>query len=45
VRSLATTGRCTGRPTLTLCLRADQPPTDLRRLQLALSAAVTGRAA
>lgn len=45
VRSLATTGRCTGRPTLTLCLRADHSVSDLRRLEQALVIAVTGRAA
>ena len=45
VRSLATTGRCTGRPTLTLCLRADQDDAELHRLELALRAAVSGRAA
>ena len=45
VRSLATTGRCTGRPTLTLCLRADQGERDLERLDRVLRAVVHGRAA
>lgn len=45
IRSLATTGRCTGRPTLTLCLRADQRDAELDRLERALRAAVMGRAA
>lgn len=45
IRSLATTGRCTGRPTLTLCLRADQGDAEVRRLDRALRAAVSGRAA
>ncbi len=44
VRSLATTGRCTGRPTLTICLRADHVPAEVRRLENALAAAVTRRA-
>lgn len=45
VRTLATTGRCTGRPTLTLCLRADHDEDDLDRLARALTGVVTGRAA
>jgi 8-amino-7-oxononanoate synthase len=45
IRSLATMGRCTGRPTLTLCLRADQGDAELRLLERALRAAVSGRAA
>lgn len=45
VRTLATTGRCTGRPTLTLCLRADHDDAAVGRLARALSAVVTGRAA
>lgn len=45
VRSLATSGRCTGRPTLTLCLRADHSNGDLLRLERGLTAAVTRRAA
>ena len=45
IRSLATTGRCTGRPTLTLCLRADHGERELERLDRALRGAVTGRAA
>lgn len=44
-RALATTGRCTGRPTLSLCLRADHSAAELRTLQRALAAAVAGRAA
>lgn len=45
IRSLASTGRCTGRPTLTLCVRADQGDAELRRLERALRSAVSGRAA
>ena len=45
IRALATTGRCTGRPTLTLCLRADHGEAELTRLEQALRAAVDGRAA
>jgi len=45
VRALATRGRCTGRPTLTLCLRADLTSTELCRLVEALSRAAGGRAA
>ncbi|GAA1057440.1 hypothetical protein GCM10017608_16200 [Agromyces luteolus] len=45
IRSLATTGRCTGRPTLTICLRADHGDAELRRLDRALRAAVTRSAA
>lgn len=45
IRSLATTGRCTGRPTLTLCVRADQGDGELRLLERAFRAVVTGRAA
>ncbi|MDO7866771.1 aminotransferase class I/II-fold pyridoxal phosphate-dependent enzyme [Nocardioides jiangxiensis] len=40
VRTLATRGRCTGRPTLTLCLRADLGPGELDRLDRALTRAV-----
>ncbi|MDZ5663461.1 aminotransferase class I/II-fold pyridoxal phosphate-dependent enzyme [Nocardioides sp. S-58] len=45
IRSLATTGRCTGRPTLSLCLRADHGEAEMQRLEQALAGAVTGRAA
>lgn len=45
IRSLATTGRCTRRPTLTLCLRADHTDAEVRRLERALRAAVSRRAA
>lgn len=45
VRALATRGRCTGRPTLTLCLRADLTSADLDRLEDALSWAAGGQAA
>lgn len=45
IHSLATTGRCTGRPTLTLCLRADQGERELERLDRALRAVVHGRVA
>ena len=40
VRTLATTGRCTGRPTLSLCIRADHTTADLSRLEHALRRAV-----
>lgn len=42
IRSLATTGRCTGRPTLTLCLRADQSYAELNQLERVLRAAIAG---
>lgn len=45
VRALATRGRCTGRPTLTLCLRADLTGAELARLVAALGRAAGGRAA
>lgn len=45
VRTLATTGRCTGRPTLSLCVRHDHGPTELDRLEHALARAVGRRAA
>lgn len=45
VRALATRGRCTGRPTLTLCLRADLTGAEVGRVVQALSRAVGGRAA
>lgn len=40
VRSLATTGRCTGRPTLSVCVRADHTPDDVAHLDRALTRAV-----
>lgn len=45
VRTLATRGRCTGRPTLTLCLRADLSTADLERIESAFTWAVRGLAA
>lgn len=45
VQALATRGRCTGRPTLTLCLRADLTCGDLDRLEDALTWAAGGQAA
>jgi 8-amino-7-oxononanoate synthase len=45
VRTLATRGRCTGRPTLTLCLRADLSSADLERIESAFTWAVCGVAA
>ena len=45
VRALATRGRCTGRPTLTLCLRADLSSSDLERIESAFTWAVRRRAA
>jgi 8-amino-7-oxononanoate synthase len=45
IRSLATTSRCTGRATLTLCVRADQRNAEFDRLERALRTAVMGRAA
>jgi len=45
VRSLATTGRCTDRPTLSICLRADHAEREIARLEQALRVAVSGRAA
>ena len=42
---LATTGRCTDRPTLSICLRADHAEREIARLEQALRVAVSGRAA
>lgn len=45
VRALATRGRCTGRPTLTLCLRADLTGAEVERVVRALGRAAAGAAA
>lgn len=45
VRTLATRGRCTGRPTLTLCLRADLATCEVDHVVRALGRAVRGAAA
>lgn len=45
VHTLATLGRCTGRPALSLCLRADHTAADLDRLERALAVAVSWRPA
>lgn len=45
VRTLATRGRCTGRPTLTLCLRADLAAWEVERVARALARAAVEVAA
>lgn len=45
VGTLVTAGRCTGRPALTMCLRADHTDQEIERLLAGLATAVRGWAA